>query len=268
MTTSAPTNDLTLSRELNGQVALITGASSGIGAATAARLAQAGAACALVGRKLPALEHTRAQCAALGAAADCFVADVTDPAAAEAAVSGAVARFGRLDILVNAAGVIATGGLQATDLEAWDAMFAINVRSVFHLMRLAQAHLERTRGCVVNVSSVAGLRSFPGVIAYAASKAALDQLTRCAALELAAAGVRVNAVNPGVVVTELHRRGGMEPAAYEAFLERSKTTHPLGRVGQPQEIADLILFLASPRAGWITGETVAIDGGRALTCLR
>jgi NAD(P)-dependent dehydrogenase (short-subunit alcohol dehydrogenase family) len=118
------------------------------------------------------------------------------------------------------------------------------------------------------VSSVTGLRAFPGVLAYCVSKAAIDQLTRCAALELAPKGVRVNAVNPGVVVSNLHRRGGMTEEQYAAFLQRSKETHPLGRPGDPGEIADLIFFLASEHAGWITGETIAIDGGRHLTCAR
>jgi NAD(P)-dependent dehydrogenase (short-subunit alcohol dehydrogenase family) len=118
------------------------------------------------------------------------------------------------------------------------------------------------------VSSVTGTRSFPGVLAYCVSKAGVDHLTRCAALELAPKGIRVNAVNPGVVVSNLHRRSGMTEENYAAFLERSKETHPLGRAGQADEIADLIVFLASSRAGWITGETVAIDGGRHLTCAR
>jgi NAD(P)-dependent dehydrogenase (short-subunit alcohol dehydrogenase family) len=100
------------------------------------------------------------------------------------------------------------------------------------------------------------------------SKAAVDQLTRCAALDLAPRGVRVNAVNPGVVVTNLHRRGGMDETRYAAFLERAATTHPLGRLGTAEEISDLIAFLLSPASGWITGETIAIDGGRHLTCLR
>ena len=103
---------------------------------------------------------------------------------------------------------------------------------------------------------------------YAVSKAAVDQLTRCAAVELAPRGIRVNAVNPGVVVTELHRRGGMGEEAYAAFLERARETHPLGRPGQPDEVAELILFLATARSAWMTGETIAIDGGRHLTCLR
>ena len=107
-----------------------------------------------------------------------------------------------------------------------------------------------------------------GVLAYNVSKSGVDQLTRCVALELASAGVRVNAVNPGVTVTNLHRRSGMDESRYAAFLERSKETHPLGRPGQPQEVASLILFLASDRAGWMTGETIPIDGGRHLTCAR
>src|SRR4029079_6989949 len=100
------------------------------------------------------------------------------------------------------------------------------------------------------------------------SKAGMDQLTRCAALELAPHGVRVNAVNPGVVVSHLHRRSGMNDESYAAFLERSKGTHPLGRAGQAEEIAELIVFLASERSGWITGDTISIDGGRHSTCAR
>ncbi|HEV8483182.1 MAG TPA: SDR family oxidoreductase, partial [Blastocatellia bacterium] len=158
--------------------------------------------------------------------------------------------------------------IEASSLGLWDEMMNINLRSVFHLMKLAVPHLERSRGNVVNVSSVVGLRSFPGILAYCVSKAGVDQLTRCAALELAGKGIRVNAVNPGVVVSGLHRAGGMKDEAYEAFLEHSKTTHPLGRVGEASEIAELIYFLASDQAGWITGATVSIDGGRALTCAR
>src|SRR5439155_11341058 len=136
-----------------------------------------------------------------------------------------------------------------TSLELWDEMLNINLRSVFHLMRLAVPHLERSRGNIVNVSSVTGPRSFPGVLAYCVSKAAVDQLTRCAALELAAKGIRVNEVNPGVTRTNLHRNSGMNEETYAAFLERSKTTHPIGRIGEPEEVADLIVLLASSKAG-------------------
>jgi NAD(P)-dependent dehydrogenase (short-subunit alcohol dehydrogenase family) len=144
----------------------------------------------------------------------------------------------------------------------------INARAPFRLMRAAVPALSASRGSIVNVSSVTGLRAFPGVLAYCVSKAAVDQLTRCAALELAPKGVRINAVNPGVVVSNLHRRGGMNEENYEKFLTRSRETHPLGRPGDAAEIADLIFFLASDAAGWITGETISIDGGRHLTCAR
>src|SRR5437762_7187797 len=117
-------------------------------------------------------------------------------------------------MMVNAAGILKDGRIEGTSLELWDEMLNINLRSIFHLMRLAVPPLERSRGNIVNVSSVTGPRSFPGVLAYCVSKAGLDQLTRCAALELAAKGIRVNAVNPGVVVSGLHRSGGMNEEAY------------------------------------------------------
>jgi NAD(P)-dependent dehydrogenase (short-subunit alcohol dehydrogenase family) len=175
---------------------------------------------------------------------------------------------GSIDVLVNAAGVIGSGDLESTDIDDWTAMMRINLDSVFLLMQASLPHLRSTRGNIVNVSSVTGLRSFPGVLAYCVSKAGVDQLTRCAALELADSGVRVNAVNPGVVVSNLHRRGGMKETAYEAFLDHSRTTHPLGRVGEPDDIASAIVFLASDEAGWITGVTLSLDGGRHLTCAR
>jgi NAD(P)-dependent dehydrogenase (short-subunit alcohol dehydrogenase family) len=170
--------------------------------------------------------------------------------------------------VVNAAGIIGSGTIETTTDEAWDRMFDINLRAPFRLMREAVPHLAARRGAVVNVSSVTGLRSFPGVLAYCASKAGIDHLTRCAALELAPKGVRVNAVNPGVVVTNLHRRSGMSEEQYAQFLERAKETHPLGRPGRTDDIVELILFLVSDRSGWMTGETIPVDGGRHLTCAR
>jgi NAD(P)-dependent dehydrogenase (short-subunit alcohol dehydrogenase family) len=195
-------------------------------------------------------------------------ADVTVQPIARRIVAQTIEQFGGLDVLVNAAGHLVSGTIEDTTLATWDAMFNVNLRAVFNLMQQVLPHLVERRGNIVNVSSVTGLRAFPGVLAYCVSKAGLDQLTRCAALEMAPKGVRVNAVNPGVVVTEIHRRGGMSPKEYKAFLEHSKETHPIGRVGQPVEVADLILYLASDRASWITGATYSIDGGRAQTCAR
>jgi NAD(P)-dependent dehydrogenase (short-subunit alcohol dehydrogenase family) len=248
--------------------AIVTGASSGIGRATAQRLAQDGFAILAVGRKDRELALLCHDIVHGGGQAVAHVADVTDADAPAAIVDAARAAFGGTDAVVNAAGIISSGGVLETSDEAWDAMLDLNVRAPFRLIREAAASLVERRGSVVNVSSVAGLRAFPGLAAYAVSKAAVDQLTRCAALDLAPKGVRVNAVNPGVVVTNLHRRGGMDESRYAAFLTHSQTTHPLGRTGTPEEIAGLIAYLISPQAGWITGETIAIDGGRHLTCLR
>ena len=255
-------------RRFDGKIALVTGASSGIGKATAQSLAREGAAVGLVARRQDALNELASEIQRDGGTALVLAGDVTREEDRERAVSEVTAQFGGLDVLVNAAGIIGFGTIENTTPEAWQQMFDINVVAVYRLTQLALPHLIPRKGNVVVVSSVNGLRSFPGVLAYCCSKAAVDQLTRCAALELAAKGVRMNNVNPGVVETNLHRAGGLEPEAYRAFLERSKTTHPLGRVGQPQELADLILFLASDQAGWITGATVSVDGGRALTCLR
>jgi NAD(P)-dependent dehydrogenase (short-subunit alcohol dehydrogenase family) len=253
--------------EKSVQRVLITGASSGIGRATAELFLASGATVALAGRRESALEDAAKSCEDEGRA---FViaADLADEKQSGSCIEEAAGHMGGLDVLVNAAGILKSGRIEETSLGLWDEMMNINLRSVFHLCQLAVPHLEKSRGNIVNVSSVTGLRAFPGVLAYCVSKAGVDQLTRCVALELAPKGIRVNAVNPGVVVTGLHRSGGMNDEAYARFLEHSKTTHPLGRVGEPGEVAELIYFLASDRASWITGATISIDGGRALTCAR
>lgn len=252
----------------SGKTVIVTGATSGIGRAAAEAFGREGASVLIVGRDETGLaEAVTAVRLAGGTPAMCR-ADVTEDAAPEHVVQTAVNAFGGVDVLVNAAGVIASGSLEATTDEIWDRMMAVNARAPFRLMRAALPHLTARKGAVVNVSSVNGLRSFPGVLAYCVSKSAVDQLTRCAAIELAPLGVRINAVNPGVTVTNLHRRAGMDETQYSAFLERSKTTHPLGRPGHPNDIAEMIVFLASEKASWMTGETIPIDGGRHLTCAR
>ena len=250
------------------KVAIVTGASSGIGRAACLKLAAEGMAILAVGRNADALRKVCDQVVAGGGESEHVVADVTAADAPGQIVDAAIKRWGGVDAVVNAAGIIASGTVADTTDDAFDTMMDINVRASFRLLRAAVPALIERHGAVVNVSSVAGRRSFPGVLAYCVSKAAVDQLTRCAALDLAPQGVRVNAVNPGVVVTNLHRRGGMDEARYSAFLEHSKSTHPLGRPGTTDEVADLIAFLVSPASSWITGETIAIDGGRHLTCLR
>ncbi len=249
-----------------GKVVLVTGASSGIGRAAALMASERGAMVAMAARRLKEIET-----AAAGIPADrklAMAADVTKESDRAALVGATVATFGGIDALINAAGIIGSGTAENTTMAAWDEMFDINLRSLFRLTQLALPSLIERKGNIVNVSSVTGTRAFPGVLAYCVSKAGVDQFTRCAALELAPKGVRVNAVNPGVVLTNLHRASGYDDSKYAAFLEHSKTTHPMGRVGTPEEVAELILFLASGRSGWTTGTTVSIDGGRSQTCAR
>jgi len=255
-------------KDIKDRVAIITGASSGIGRATAVRFAQEGIKVVLCSRNERELEKTASEAGKYNTDTLVVPADLSEESAIKRVISKTIEKFGRLDILVTAAGIIANGTVESTSAELWDRMMNINLRSVFLIMQHAVPYLEKTKGSVVNVSSVTGTRAFPGIVAYCVSKAGVDQLTRSAALELAPKGIRVNAVNPGVVRTNLHRNGGMDEEAYKVFLEHSKTTHPLGRVGEPQEVAELILFLATERSSWITGTTVSIDGGRAQTCAR
>lgn len=250
----------------SGKVLIVTGASSGIGKATAITAAGRGAKVTLVARRDRELKGV---CTALPPdRVEPVAADLTVEEERVRVIDRTIERFGGIDVLVNAAGIIGSGTIETTTLEGWDTMFDINLRSLFRLTQLALPSIIARKGNIVNLSSVTGIRAFPGVLAYCVSKAGVDQLTHCAALELAPKGVRVNAVDPGVVLTNLHRASGMDEATYKKFLEHSTTTHPIGRVGKPEEVAELILFLASDRAGWITGGSFSIDGGRAQTCAR
>ena len=254
-------------KKMQDRVVIVTGASSGIGRATALLFAKNGAKVVAVGRNEKELLGLGKE-AGKDAVIKPHLADVMELSQLDRIVTETIDTYKQIDVLVNSAGIIKNGSIENTTLDDWDKMMHINVRSVFLLIQKCVPYLAETRGNVVNVSSVTGTRAFPNVLAYCVSKAAVDQLTRCAALELAAQRIRVNAVNPGVVVTNLHRRGGMADEAYETFLENAKNTHPIGRPGNPEEVAELIHYLASDKASWITGVTYAIDGGRAQTCAR
>ena len=254
--------------KLDGKVALITGASSGIGAATAIHFASLGARLALTGRSLANLQETAQQCKSNGCTTEPFlvVADLSKEEDTARVVEETVAHFKQINILVNNAGILLSNSIENVNMADYDRIMNINLRSVFHITGLATPHLTATKGNIINVSSVTGLRSFRNVNTYCVSKSALDQMTRCAALELAPKGVRVNAVNPGVIKTEIHMRAGVSEEQYAELLKHCAETHALGRHGQPKEVASVIAFLASEAASFITGASIPVDGGCQLMC--
>ncbi|XP_014227486.1 uncharacterized protein LOC106652848 [Trichogramma pretiosum] len=249
-----------------GKVVLVTGASSGIGAATAIHLSHLGASVAIHGRNVANLQEVAKQCKVPSPLI--VTGEMTNEGDVKKILDMTLQKYGKLDVLVNNAGTLENGSIENTSLEQYDRVFNINVRSIYHMTMLAVPHIIATKGNIVNVSSVTGTRAFPGVLSYCMSKAAIDQFTRCVALELAPKQVRVNAVNPGVVVTNLHRSSGMSEERLKEFFEHSKSTHALGRPGTAEEVAKTIAFLASDDASFITGQTVPVDGGRSVMCPR
>lgn len=253
---------------LSGRRALVTGASSGIGRAIALRFAEEGAHVAITGRRLVRLAETATKARTYGVTVVEITAEHTRAEDNIRAVEQAVAGLGGLDILVNAAGVIGNDSISPPKPEEWRRILDNNLEAVYDLTHRATPHIVAgVRGSIVNLSSVAGLRPYANLLGYCVSKSAINTLTQCLALELAPHKVRVNAINPGVVVSELHVTGNAV-SDYAAFLERARDTHPLGRPGQPEEIAALAAFLVSDEAGWITGGLHVVDGGRTLTSLR
>jgi NAD(P)-dependent dehydrogenase (short-subunit alcohol dehydrogenase family) len=257
--------------DLTGKFAVITGASVGIGRATTILFRQLGASVIAVARNLEQLKSLSDECDKIKT--DGFIhtvsADITKEDEVEALFKSVQQKFGtKFDILVNNAGILEKGSILDTNLEQYDRVLGLNLRAQYNITQKAAKFLIEAKGNIVNVSSVNGIRSFPGVLAYNISKSGLDQFTSCVALELASAGVRVNSVNPGVTVTELHRRSGMNNTDYEKFLEHSKSTHALGRAGEAKEVANAIAFLASDAASFITGVTLPVDGGRHAMCPR
>lgn len=253
------------------KVVLITGASSGIGAETALEFAKLGAKLAITGRNKKNLDEVAKHCEELSTEKLkplIIVADMNKEDDVENIMSSVIDLFKQLDVLVNNAGILESGTIETTSLDQYDRVMNTNVRGPFHLTMLAAPHLAKTKGNIVNVSSVVGIRSFPNVLAYCMSKSALDQFTRCVSLELAPKGVRVNAVNPGVITTGIHMKSTMNEAEYQVFLKKCEETHALGRAGDAKEVSSVIVFLASDAASNITGATLPVDGGRHAMCPR
>jgi NAD(P)-dependent dehydrogenase (short-subunit alcohol dehydrogenase family) len=245
-------------RRFEHKVALITGAASGIGRATAEALASEGAKLALADICVDALH------AVAGVENLPIHCDVSQPAAAREIVAQTLDRFGRLDILVNVAGIDLHARLEETTEADWDRIMAVNLTSVFLLSKYSVPELARNRGVIVNIASAAALFPIAEHPAYNASKAAVVGLTKSLALDLATRGIRVNCICPGAVETPLLRQSfdaAPDPvAARVAVVAR----YPLGRLGTAQEIARTIAFLASDEASFITGAALAVDGGRTM----
>ncbi|XP_038223003.1 3-oxoacyl-[acyl-carrier-protein] reductase FabG-like [Zerene cesonia] len=255
----------------DGKVVLITGASSGIGVETALDFSKLGASLIITGRNKTNLEEVAKQCEELSPKKLkplTIICDLNKESEVEKLFEESFKRFDRLDVLVNNAGIFGTGSIENTSLEQFDSIMTTNMRTPYYLTMLAVPYLIKSKGNIVNVSSVTGLRSFPDILAYCVSKAALDQFTKCVALELGPKGVRVNSVNPGVIVTGIHMRGGMSEQEYEAFLKKCSETHVLGRAGEAKEVSSVITFLASDAASNMTGATLPVDGGRHVMCPR
>ncbi len=246
------------------KVILITGASSGIGAHAAIHLASKGANIALVGRNQKRLNDVSEQIKSSGSSTPLIiVADVSTEA--DRIITETIEHFGKLDVLVNNAGILSLNTIETIDLDDYDRIMNTNVRSVIQLTKLAVPYLAKTRGNILNVSSAAGLRVKPNMLAYCISKAAVNSLTKSAALDLAPKGIRVNAINPVIIRTPLLETGfRMDAREQEEFLETKKTLYPVGRVGEVSDTSAAIEYLIGDSASFLTGLLLPIDGG-ALT---
>jgi len=246
-----------LNLDLSGRTAVVTGASSGIGRAIAQALAEAGANLVLVGRDEDRLRDALGAVRARGVDAEPVAVELTDGAAPQTIVDTAIGRFGRLDVLVNCAGIFEPQPFETQPLESFDRQMAVNVRAPFALSQAALPHL-RPGGCIVNISSIAGYSGFPQSAAYCATKGAVELMTKALAAELGPMGVRVNCVAPGNIRTPMNRHQFEASRDYERSLEE-KT--PLGRIGEVEDIAAAVVYLASPAAKFVNGASWLVDGG-------
>lgn len=244
---------------MQGKVAFVTGGGSGIGAATAQRLAQEGATVVVCGRRREPLDEVAAGIVAAGGKAEAVVADVSDEASFTAALEAAAQRHGRLDVLVNNAMAYTWGSIEEMSTADWHANFTTSVDGTFWGTRTAMRLMKGKGGAIVNVSSICGQLGTPWMAGYSAAKAAIDNFSRAAAAEGAPDGIRVNVVIPAVVETPA--TAGM--LADEASRKNTEKLIPMGRVGKPEELANAILFLASDEASYITGASLPVDGGRS-----
>lgn len=242
--------------DLTGQVALITGASRGIGKAIALRLASCGATVAAVARSLSGLEPTLQAIREAGGTAEGWAANVADSAEVNKVVEEVEAKFGKIHVLVNNAGVTRDGLFLRMEDDAWDEVIATNLKGTFLFSRAVGAIMMRGRyGRIVNISSVSGLMGNPGQANYSASKAGVIGFSKTIAREIAGRGVTVNVVCPGFITTD------MTDVLPEKIKTEVKERIPVKRLGAPEDIADLVCYLVGPGASYLTGQVIAVDGG-------
>jgi len=248
--------------DLDNRVAIVTGAGMGIGEACAVALARAGARVLIAEIDEAAGLATLERIADEGGQARFLRTDVRSMADAEAATAAAVEAWGRVDVLVNNAARAIGGKVDEIDEATWNEVMSTNLTSVWRFMKCCVPHMRRQGGgSIVNVSSVQALRGFHGWAAYAAAKGGINALTQQAAVDLAPDRIRVNAVAPGTIMTPLNEKVFRETADPQELIDRWNAAHPLGRFGQPEEVAEAVLFLASDRSSFVTGDILRVDGG-------
>jgi len=248
-----------MSSRLNGKVAIVTGAGSGIGRAYALALAHEGASLALVGRRKKLLEKVAAE---IGSSALVVAADVSHKGEAERIVQQTVSHFGSLNVLLNNAGVLHIGTAEQITEEQWDETFNVNVRAVWLLSRAVLPAMRKAGGgSIINMASVLGINGARNRAAYAASKGAVVLLTKCMAIDYGQEQIRVNAIGPSFIETELTAAVISKAPDPNAVRAERISVHPLGRLGQPQDIAGLAVYLASDESSWVTGSIFPVDGG-------
>jgi len=250
------------------KVIIVTGSSTGIGAGTAVKYAKEGAAgVVLHGRQEAALKKVKEEVekAGKGVKVHICVGDITDAKVREKMITETVDQFGRLDVLVNNAGISIPTPVCDTSIDVFDKIFDVNIRSLIVLTQLAIPHLIKTKGNIVNISSVAALKAMPMFTFYCMSKIALDHFSRCLAVELGPKGVRVNVINPGAIPeTEIGTRQGASVEQVKEYMEKAGANYPLRRPGTIDEVSDMIIYLSSDKASFVTGVNVPVDGGSTL----